>query len=288
MAPKALVFIDGSYYCFYRYHATINWWRLARRDIELGLPSDNEEFVERYNATFVSSLQTFIKKEKLESPTIWVGKDYPDVWRNALIPAYKGGRDSTKHPDIGFFIDLAYRALFGTAGATQVLGMSGLEADDCIALAVGEITQSETHPDIMIITSDHDYLQLNRPRVELVNLKHQRLTESKKSHNNAELDLFCKVICGDKSDNIPGVIARVGPKTAVKLFHDPAKLEALLAKHPGARERLELNRTLIDFAHIPKALSEQFSRTVMRGVYKTYHKHGPSDRAPPRISGEGL
>ena len=263
MTEKDLVLIDGSYFCFYRYHATVQWWRLARPGIELGVPSENAEFVERFCSTFVTSLQTFLKKEHLTKPTLWVGKDYPNVWRNSVICAYKGTRDNSKHKDIGFFLNLAYNSLFAAAGVSQVLGMAELEADDCIALAVCELYKCENRPDIVIITSDHDYLQLNRPGVSLVNLKHQRLNESKKSHNDADLDLFCKILCGDKSDNIPGVVPGVGPKTAVKLFHDPNKLAALLDKHPGAQGRFTMNRMLIDFSNIPEHLAEQFRTTVL-------------------------
>ena len=263
MTESDLVLIDGSYFCFYRYHATVQWWGLARPGIKLGVPSENAEFVERFRSTFVTSLQAFLKKEKLTKATLWVGKDYPNVWRNGVICAYKGNRDNSKHKDIGFFLGLAYDSLFVAAGVSKVLGMPELEADDCIAITVTELCKCNNRPRVLIITSDHDYLQLNRPGVSLVNLKHQRLNESKKSHNDAELDLFCKILCGDKSDNIPGVVAGVGPKTAVKLFRDPNRLTALLSKHPGAQERFDMNSTLIDFSNIPECLAEKFRTTVL-------------------------
>ena len=46
------VFIDGSYFIFFRYYALLNWWKLARKDVELGEPIENEEFVERFKTIF--------------------------------------------------------------------------------------------------------------------------------------------------------------------------------------------------------------------------------------------
>ena len=31
---------------------------------------------------------------------------------------------------------------------------------------------------------------------------------------------FCKIVLGDKSDNIPGIFKKCGPKTVEKLFYD--------------------------------------------------------------------
>jgi hypothetical protein len=46
------IFIDGSYYCFYRYYALMNWWRNAYPDEKLEDPYQNTKFVDKFKKTF--------------------------------------------------------------------------------------------------------------------------------------------------------------------------------------------------------------------------------------------
>ena len=50
------IFVDGSYYCFYRYYALIQWWKNAFPDEPLNDPYQNEIFVEKFKKTFVENL----------------------------------------------------------------------------------------------------------------------------------------------------------------------------------------------------------------------------------------
>ena len=52
--------------------------------------------------------------------------------------------------------------------------------------------------------------------MKIINLQYKDLTMSKKWSGNAVLDLFCKIVKGDKSDNIPALFKNCGPKTAIK------------------------------------------------------------------------
>ena len=144
------------------------------------------------------------------------------------------------------------QSLFEKAGAKSILEYPSLEADDCIAITAKHIL--EKHPDvhIHIITSDMDYLQIAGERVTLVDLKYKKLTDSKNSFKDAKKDLFCKIVCGDKSDNIPSIFPRCGLKTAAKLYDNPEEFKAKLEKTPGAKEIYERNQKIIDFNYIPK------------------------------------
>ena len=42
------IFIDGSYYNFYRYYALLQWWKNAYPDEPLVDPFQNNIFVEKY------------------------------------------------------------------------------------------------------------------------------------------------------------------------------------------------------------------------------------------------
>ena len=58
--------IDGSYYCFLRYFATEQWFRLAKRDEKIENPYEHELFVEKFRKTFVDKIAETIKKLKID------------------------------------------------------------------------------------------------------------------------------------------------------------------------------------------------------------------------------
>ena len=64
--------------------------------------------------------------------------------------------------------------------------------------------------------------------------------------------MFCKIITGDKSDNIPSVFPKCGIKTAEKYYNDKELFEKKLETTPNAKELYERNRMIIDFNYIPK------------------------------------
>ena len=103
-----------------------------------------------------------------------------------------------------------------------------------------------------------DYLQLAKSNVHIYDLKFRKLTERKSSFNNAEKDLFVKILTGDKSDNISSVFKKCGPKTACKYFDNKELFNKKLQETDGALEKYNLNRKLIDFNEIPKNLITEF------------------------------
>ena len=46
------IFVDGSYYCFYRFYALINWWKNAFPEEPLEEPFENEIFLEKFKKIF--------------------------------------------------------------------------------------------------------------------------------------------------------------------------------------------------------------------------------------------
>ena len=95
-----------------------------------------------------------------------------------------------------------------------------LEADDCIAITTREVLKKYPDAEIYIVTSDMDYLQLLSDNVHIYNLKYKLLTDSKTAFHDPKKNLFCKIVMGDKSDNIPGIFSKCGIKTAEKYFDD--------------------------------------------------------------------
>jgi len=251
---NATIFIDGSYFCFYRYYSIMNWWKNAYKDEPLDAPIENPKFVEKFKKTFVKHINEI--KTKFGNHKIIVGKDCirANIWRTALYPSYKANRP---HDDTflgGPFFKMAYDELFVEGGVSQVISHPSLEADDCIALAVRHILETNPGSKIYVITSDKDYLQLACDRVEIYNLAFKRLV----SHTNgAECDLFCKIVMGDVSDNIKSVLKKCGPKTALKCYEDRTYFEGRM-KVENAYAILDLNTTLVDFTRIPSELVKEF------------------------------
>ncbi len=261
---KNFLLIDGSYFIFYRYYALISWFKLAKKEQTIDKenpPCENDEFVEKFKKTFVSKVEEIKKKLKLDNPIIIVGKDCPrkDIWRMKYLSSYKANRVYDDSFLGGPFFEMAYSDdLFIKGGANKIMKYPTLEADDCLAIITEKIKTTFPQGKITIITSDMDYLQLACENVEIYDLKYKKLTERKSSYNNAEKDLFVKILTGDKSDNIKGVFKKCGPKTACKYFDNKELFEEKLKSVEGAMEIYELNKKIIDFKGIPEELVKNF------------------------------
>jgi 5'-3' exonuclease len=266
------IFIDGSYFCFYRYHSLLKWWKNAypeEADV-LQDPYQNEKFVDKFKKTFVDTILKLPKGlniDKSIQPTIIVAKDCKRecIWRNELFSKYKATR--TRGPEDGFmggpFFKMTYEEnLFIKAGAKTILKHPSLEADDCIAISVKEILKKYNNCNIYIITSDKDYLQLAEERVQILNLAFKKLTEQKSCSKDPKCDLFCKIVSGDVSDNIPSVFPKCGPKTALKYFINKELFEKKLLESETFQKQYEINQKIIDFNCIPENLVNEFLDSI--------------------------
>ena len=266
------IFIDGSYFNFYRYHSLLTWWKNAFPELldEIKDPFQNTQFVEKFRKTFVEHIGKIAKNLKLDKhivPIILVGKDCKrqNIWRMKLFPEYKGTRDNS--PESGFmggpFFKMVYEDnLFIKGGAKYILKHPHLEADDCIAISVKQVLQLHPTASIYIITSDKDYLQIAEPRVQLYNLAYKKLTDQKSSTGNPLCDLFCKIVTGDPSDNITSVFPKCGIKTALKYFENRDLFQTKLNSSEEFKKRYELNSKIIDFNNIPQELVDEFLHSL--------------------------
>ena len=291
---QTFIFVDGSYYCFYRYYSLLNWWKNAFPEESLENPIENPVFVEKFKKTFVETLQQIPKKLNLCKPKprgkskkhattaattetttsdsdepiikMIIGKDCKreNIWRNDFYDKYKANRPNGGAED-GFmggpFFKMAYEDnIFQQGGAEQILYHHRLEADDCIAIYVKQLVEkySPSECSIYIITSDNDYLQLIRENVHIYNLAFKNLKDSKIFTGNPEKDLKIKTIMGDTSDNIPSVFPKCGIKTAIKCVEDPDFFEKKMNNNAAYYEQYLLNDTLVSFDKIPEELVNEF------------------------------
>ena len=262
------IFVDGSYYCFYRYYALLNWWKSAHQDEPLGDPFENEIFLEKFKKTFIDNLLSIPKKLKIDksvNPIMIVGKDCKrqQIWRNELFSEYKATRVEGADFMGGPFFKMAYEErLFQQGGAKAVLKHPHLEADDCIALSIKHLTTRYPSCSIYVITSDKDYLQLNAPNVHLYNMAYKNIAENKSSTGDAIMDLKIKILMGDTSDNIPSVFPKCGPKTAQKCIEDDDDFKKKMDNNPQYLKQYELNERLVNFDFIPQNLADEFMASL--------------------------
>ena len=63
------IFIDASYFCFYRYHSLLTWWKNAypeQADVLLD-PYQNQEFVDKFRKTFVENVAKIPNSRRLKT-----------------------------------------------------------------------------------------------------------------------------------------------------------------------------------------------------------------------------
>lgn len=175
-------------------------------------------------------------------------------FRNDIYPEYKANRDETPPDLIPQFplIREATRA-FGFVPLEQ----EGYEADDLIAAYARAGREAGLH--VVIVSSDKDLMQLVRDRVSMFDpIKQKPLGAAEvleKFGVAPEKVVDVQALCGDATDNVPGVRG-IGVKTAAELINQFGTLETLLEslnqiKQPKRRETLIENAEL---ARISKKL----------------------------------
>ena len=87
-----ILFIDMSYYIFYRYHALKNWYKRSQEtELDVGNVMSNELFIQKFHKLFIENIKKIQKKHKIEDSLVIFGKDCRryDIWRNSHYEDYK-------------------------------------------------------------------------------------------------------------------------------------------------------------------------------------------------------
>mgnify|MGYP000275895020 CR=1 FL=1 len=263
-----ILLIDMSYYVFYRYYATFNWYKRQTDSIvDVQHIKDNVEFMEKYAKMFEKTLVDLMKLHKINNPlNVVFAKDCSrdNIWRHQYYNAYKATREEKS---VSFNKDVftyTYHTLIPKLQEKlgfQIIGHYCLEADDVIAIITKTVFDTYTgRIHIVIITNDNDYIQLmNMERLGILEENNTLLIRNLQDKNisdrvNCPPHIYTNIkkIAGDKSDNIPSITRKRGEKTAFKLANNNDLLQGLLDRDPEARKQYELNDLLIDFNNIPK------------------------------------
>ena len=90
-----ILLIDTSYISFYRFHATVFWYKKAHKDKEI--PTDyewfeDEIFMDKFKSMYLKGIDKINKKLEIPYENFIFGLDCPreKIWRTKIYPKYKG------------------------------------------------------------------------------------------------------------------------------------------------------------------------------------------------------
>ncbi len=243
-----------------------------------------------------SIAKEFILKKKRGSKGISVidrvvlARDCPrdTIWRNEFYPEYKINRADkdqnhrgVKMADIGQVFKFTYKHILPELIdlGVRVFKCDKAEADDIIACLHRYIRDKNKDVEIFIIASDHDYMQLLDEKTFIYTANLKLLNEKSKYFNkeiaridkslynynvqiddmilDINIDLLCKILCGDKSDNIKPV-CKISKKKLEQIVNDKNELLKLL-DNKNNKDKFLLNKKLVDFKSIPSTIADFFT-----------------------------
>ncbi len=214
---KKVILIDGNNFMFRSYFATAYTGSVMRN-------SKGQATNALYG--FVSMINKIIAEEKPQYMVVAfdIGKNF----RHEKYAEYKAGRNETPD-DLKSQMPIA-RTILDAMGIAH-LEMEGYEADDIIGTLAREADLDPEY-DGLIISSDHDLMQLISPVVSMKMLKSKDSTyytvdTFKEEYGFDPIKIIdLKALMGDASDNIPGVKG-IGEKTAKTLIQTYGSLDGV-------------------------------------------------------------
>ena len=178
----------------------------------------------------------------------WEGKNSLG-WRRSIFPDYKMNRKEQKNEEeyktLKSFFPKIQEAL--NYYPCKQIESKNAEADDIIYI----LSKKYKDEGVTIISTDGDLTQIRNffgKNIEIYNPV--RKTYAKEKPNIIEE----KAICGDSSDNIPGLY-RVGPKTFEKMLEDSTQFTKVLSKNNN-KQLFESFKKIIDLREYPKETHE--------------------------------
>lgn len=174
----------------------------------------------------VTMLQKLIQQKKPDHLVVCSDSKEKN-FRYDIFPEYKANRGAPPE-DLIPQIDLVWEYL--ESYPMQVLRVDGFEADDIIATLVHKFKKKKDM-EIFMVSSDKDLMQLVDDNVFLFDTMKNKVmgfeAVQEKFGVTPDKVIDVQAMCGDSSDNIPG-LPGVGPKTATKLINEYGSLDEVL------------------------------------------------------------
>ena len=218
-------------------------------------------------------IRTHLKTFRKEYGEVVLCSDNRKYWRKEFFPFYKAGRKKTREKS-----DLDWHMIFDMLSKFKqelrdnfpykVVDVEGAEADDIIGTLV---PRHIMHENILIISSDGDFLQLQmyNGRSEFTVKQYNPAQKKFIISENPIAELKEKIIRGDKGDGIPNVLS-VSDCFVREIRQTPinkGKFDKLMEKDYGlwedknARIGYSRNQTLIDLRNIPGEIKQKIINT---------------------------
>ena len=103
----------------------------------------------------------------------------------------------------------------------SIICIDGIEADDTIGYLVGKLEKHPPTKEVTIMSADQDFLQLVSDKVKLYSPTKKKIYKPQDVLSEFGVScynfIYYKVLMGDASDNLPGVMG-LGPKKVIKMF----------------------------------------------------------------------
>ena len=208
---------------------------------------------------FLKSLMDMMEAEKPQYAAVAFDLEQP-TFRHKADETYKDGRPEAPE---GFLEDVQNLKELLTDFGLNIFTAPGYEADDVIGTLATQACEQGFR--VKILSGDQDLFQLIDDD-ECITVLHLSSTFAKGSRNGmakefkiedvkAKLDILpaqvvdYKALCGDSSDNIPGVKG-IGAKTAAKLLNEYGSLDAIYANldniKGATKKKLEAGKEAAD------------------------------------------
>ena len=240
---KKIVLIDGNNLMFRSYYATAYTGNLMK---------NSKGLVTNALYGFANMINKIIEEENPEY--MCVAFDVGKSFRHREYIDYKAGRNATPE-ELKKQLPIA-RDMLDKMGIFNI-NVLDYEADDIIG-TLSKWADMDPEWDALLITSDHDYLQLITDVVNVKLLKQTGFTKYNPQTFKEEYGIDpirvvdLKALMGDSSDNIPGVPG-IGEKTALKLLQEYGTLDNLYNNIESVKgklkEKLVLNKELAYFSY---------------------------------------
>jgi len=185
-----------------------------------GAANGENQIVYNFLRTFKATIEEF-NPDKIYFPL-----DGKPTTRLEMYPEYKGSRrvETTDPDEIAYWKSFkrqkkAIIDLVGKSFPVTSMYHPDYECDDLVLHIIKEFHPSD---DVLIISSDTDFIQILNDYPDTVKLYNP---VSSSYRQNTDYDYVSwKAMVGDKSDNIPGVKG-IGKKTAAKILSTSGELE---------------------------------------------------------------
>lgn len=217
----------------------------------------------------LNSIRMYRTKFKKDYGEVVLAIDSGNNWRRNYFPQYKANRRKGRD-ESDFDWGEAFRILHMVQEEIKenfpykVIKIDECEADDIIGTIVANTQEFGQYEDVMIVSSDHDFKQLQKyPNVK----QFSPLLKKAVVEDNPKINLIEKILTGDAGDGVPNVLSdddvfvegrRQTPLSKKKkevIKEDLSEGELLYAA--SWYRNFCRNETLIDLTKTPDRLKEK-------------------------------